>query len=200
MNLPKPQIDRETALQLWTDERSDYAKEQVVLNNTGLISYVLKSLNQNVLDEELYAIGIIGVCRAINEFDSSKGVRFDTYAVWAIRSEILHSFRKKRIVPAFSLDEPCELDNGEKVSYADMIADGKCFEEDVIAGMQFKEIMNLLSDREREIISLRMDGKTQNEIAEICGISQAQVSRIIKAAYKRCKKFWIWRIDYEIRD
>lgn len=188
MNLPKPQIDRETAMKLWIDEHSDYAKEQVVLNNQGMVGLVLKSLNLNPLDEDLYAIGLIGLVKTVNTFNPYKEVKFSTYATPIIRNEILMSFRKKRIIPAFSLDEPCNLDNGEEVSYADMIVDGKRFEKDVIADSLYEEIMDLLSDREREIVSLRMDGKTQNEIAEICGISQAQVSRIIKTAYKKCKK------------
>lgn len=188
MNFPKPQIGRETAIQLWIEEHSDYAKEQVVLNNIRLIPYVLKSLNQNVLDEDLFAIGIVGLCKAINGFDASKGVKFNTYAVWAIRNEILVSLRKKRIILAFSLDETYKLDNRKEISYSDMIADSKRFEEDVLADMQYEEIMNLLSDREREIVSLRMEDKTQYEIAEICGISQARVSKIIKDACKKCKK------------
>lgn len=188
MNMPKPQIDRETAMKLWIEEHSDYAKEQVVLSNTGLIPYVLKSLNQNVLDEDLFAIGIVGLCKAINGFDANRGVEFNTYAVRSIRNEILQSFRKKRVIPAFSLDEPYIFDNGEEVSYADMIAGSKNFEEDVIACMQFEEIINLLTDRERKIISLHMDGKAQNEIAKIFGISQAQVSRIIKSIYRKWRK------------
>lgn len=188
MNLPKPQIDRETAMQLWIEEHSDYAKEQVILNNQGMVGLVLKQLKLNPLDEDMYAIGLIGLMKTVNTFNTDKGVKFSAYATPIIRNEILMSFRKKRIIPAFSLDEPYQLDSGDEVFRADVIADSKRFEEDVIADSIYKEIMNLLSDREREIISLKMDGKTQNEIAGICGISQAQVSRIIKAAYKKCKK------------
>lgn len=45
MNLPKPTLDRDTAMKLWINEHSDYAKEQVVLNNVGMVGIVLKSLN-----------------------------------------------------------------------------------------------------------------------------------------------------------
>lgn len=188
MKLPKPKIDRETAMQLWIEEHSDYAKEQVVLNNVGIAGIVLKSLNLNPLDEDLYAIGLIGLVKTINTFNPDKGVKFSAYATPVIRNEILITFRKKHIIPAFSLDETYKLDNGEEVFYVGMIADDKCFEEDVIANMQYEEIMNLLSDRERKIISLRTDGKTQCEIADIIGVSQVHISRIIKAAHKKCKK------------
>lgn len=188
MNLPKPKLDRETAMKLWLEEHSDYAKEQVVLNNVGLVMFSLKSLNQNVFDEDLYATGIVGLCKAINGFDERKGVKFNTYAVWVIRGEISHSLGKKRIIPTFSLDEPCDLGNRGSVNFAEMVADSKQFEEEVIADMQMKQIFSKLSDREKKIISLSMGGKTQTEIAKICGISQAQVSRIRKSIHNKWRK------------
>lgn len=185
MNLPKPQIDRETAMKLWTEEHSDYAKEQLILNNQGMVGLVLKSLNLNPLDEDLFSIGLIGLVKTVNTFNPDKGVKFTTYATPIIRNEVLMSFRKKRIIHAFSLDEPCQLDSGDEVFRVDMIADNKRFEEDVIADSLYEEIMSLLTDKEQKIVSLKMDGKTQNEIAEICGISQSYISRIIKTVYKK---------------
>lgn len=95
MNLPKPTLNRETAMKLWIKERSDYAKEQVILNNTGMVGLVLKSLNLNTQDEDLYSIGMIGVVKAVNTFNPDKGVKFSTYATPIIRNEILMTFRKK---------------------------------------------------------------------------------------------------------
>ena len=188
MNLPKPTLDREDAMKLWIEERSDYAKEQVVLNNIGLVAFSLKSLNQNVFDEDLYDLGLAGLCKAINGFDESKGAKFDTYAVLVIRGEILHSLRKKRVISSFSLDEPYDLGNGKLVNFYEMIADNRRFEEEIIADMQMKQIFSTLSDREKKIISLSIDGKTQREIAEILGISQPFVSRIIKSIHNKWRK------------
>lgn len=188
MNFPQPTLDRETAMKLWIKEHSEYAKEQVILNNIRLIPLVIKSLNISLSDEDYYSVGIIGLTRAINEFDESKGNQFSTYAVWVIRNEILKTFRKKRIIPAFSLDEPYRLDNGELVDFLEAIVDSRGFEEEVIADVQEEKWISSLNEREKKIASLRMEGKTQMEIAKICGISQAQVSRIIKSAYKKWRK------------
>lgn len=188
MNFPIPTLDRETAMQLWIEEHSDYAKEQVVLNNTGMVGIVLKSLNLNPLDDDLFSIGIIGVVKAVNTFNPDKGFTFSGYATPVIRNEILMTFRKKRIIPAFSLDEPYDLRNGESVDFSEMIADNSRFEEEVIADIQMERMLSTLSDREKKIISLSMDGKTQMEIAEVCDISQSQVSRIIKSIYKKWRK------------
>lgn len=188
MNLPKPQIDRETAIKLWIEEHSVYAKEQVILNNVGMVGIVLKSLNLNPLDEDLFSIGLIGVIKAVNTFNPDKGFTFSAYATQIIRNEILMTFRKKRIIPAFSIDEPYELGNGESVDCSEMIADNRKFEDEVIADMQMKKMLSNLSDREKKIISLSMDGKTQREIGEILGLTQSYISRIIKSIYKKWRK------------
>ena len=188
MNLPKPKIERDTAMQLWIEEHSEYAKEQVVLNNIGMVGIVLKSLNLNPLDEDLFSIGLIGVVKAVNTFNQDKGFTFSAYATPIIRNEILMSFRNKRIIPAFSLDEPYDLGNGESVDFSEMIADSRRFEEEAIVDMQIEQIFSILSEREKKIITLSMHDKTQREIAWICGISQAQVSRIIKSVYKKWRK------------
>ena len=188
MKFPKPKLERETAMKLWIEEHSDYAKEQVILNNVGMVGLVLKSLNLNPLDDDLYSFGLIGVVKAVNTFNPDKGFTFSGYATPVIRNEILMTFRKKRIIPAFSLDEPYNLGNGKSVDFSEMIADGKRFEEEVIADIQIKQIFSNLSDREKKIISLSMDGKTQKEIAEILGISQSYVSIIIKSIYKKWRK------------
>lgn len=188
MKFPKPTLDREAAMKLWIEEHSDCAKEQVVLNNTGTVGFILKSLNLNPIDDDLFSVGLIGLVKAINTFNPDKGVKFTTYATPVIRNEILMTFRKKRIVPAFSFDEPYQLENGDLVNLSEVIADSRKFEEEVIADMQMEQIFSNLSDREKKIISLSMDRKTQREIAENCGISQAQVSRIIKSIYKKWRE------------
>lgn len=187
MNLPKPKIDRDSAMTLWISERSEYAKEQLVLNNTGLIGTILKSLSLNPADEDLFAIGLLGVVKAVNTFDSEKGFEFSTFATTIVKNELLMTFRKRRIVPAFSFDETYISKKGEEIDYSDMVSDGKNFENEIIEYINFQIILADLSERERKIILLSLDGKTQNEIAKICGISQAQVSRIIKSDYKKFK-------------
>ena len=94
MKFPKPKLDRESEMKLWIEKRSEYAKEQVVLNNVGMVGIVLKSLNLNPLDDDLLSIGLIGVIKAVNTFNQDKGVKFSTYATPVIRNEILMTFRK----------------------------------------------------------------------------------------------------------
>lgn len=176
-----------SAMELWISEHSDYAKEQLVLNNQGIIGTVLKSLNLNPLDEDLFATGLVGIVKATNKFDAEKGFAFSTYATQIVRNEILQLFRKKRIVPRFSLDEPCRSKDGVEVSYAEIIADDRRFDEEIIESVKFESVIKSLNEREKRIIFLKMDGEKQDEIANMCGISQAQVSRIIKKVREKIK-------------
>lgn len=185
MNLPNAKLDRKNALMLWCNERSDYAMEQVILGNQGLIGAVLKSLNQNPQDEDLFSIGIIGIVKALNSYDAEKGFEFSTYAATVVRNEILMSFRKKTVPISLSLEETCDLENGESIPYGDMVPCDGCFEEDVLSNHEICQNLGKLSERDRRILELRIQGKTQREISLIFGLSQSYVSRIIKEIRER---------------
>ena len=184
MNLPKPKLNNKSALDLWNQEHSEYAKEQIILCNQGMVGMILKKMNLNILDEDLFATGILGLVKAVNTFDFDKGFAFSTYAAMCIKNEILMTLRKKRVSIAFSLDDNANLGNEEEVPYLEIIACDRKFEEEVIENELFSEFQKLLSDTEKRIISLYLNDKKQKEIAEILGISQAHVSRILKKLFE----------------
>lgn len=185
MNLPKAEIDKDTAMELWKSEHSEYAKAQLILSNIGLIGTVLKSFGLSVFDDDLYATGIVGLVKAVNTFDTEKGFKFSTYATATIRNEILMTFRKKRVDIFCSLDDLIDFENGSDATYADIISDRVSIEEDVISNMMIQSVLNQLSDKERKIIGLYSGGKTQGEISSLTGLSQSYVSRIIKGVRKK---------------
>ncbi|MFI3237636.1 MAG: RNA polymerase sporulation sigma factor SigG [Lachnospiraceae bacterium] len=84
-----------------------------------------------------------------------------------------------------SLYEPIYTDGGDTLYVMDQISDKKCKEELWVEHIALLDAMKRLASREKEIITLRFfDGKTQMEVAEYIGISQAQVSRLEKNALK----------------
>lgn len=188
MRYPKPEISREEALKLWNEDHSDYAKEQVILNNAGMIGIILKSMNLNPLDEDLFQTGMIGLVKAVNTFNPDKGVKFSAYAAPIIRNEILMTLRKKRIIPAFSLDEEYQLDNGETIPRGNMIASEKRFEELSDSKFDFDAFFKELSDREKKIVLLSMNGVKQMDIAQDIGVTQSQISRILKGIRKKIER------------
>lgn len=188
MRYPKPELDRESAMKLWIEEHSDYAKEQVVLNNVGMVGFVLKSLNLNPLDEDLIQIGLIGLTKTINTFNPDKNVKFSTYAVPIIRNEILMPLRQKRIVPDFSLDEEYRLNNGYGVPYADTIPSAQRFEDLVHFKIDLDSKISGMSKMEKRILNLSANGKTQYQIAKEMGLSQSYISRILKKIQNELSK------------
>ena len=89
-----------------------------------------------------------------------------------------------------SLFEPVYTEGGDTLYVMDQISDKKNREEKWIENLSLREAMQRLSDRERNIIEMRFyEGKTQMEVAEEVGISQAQVSRLEKNALKSMKNF-----------
>ncbi len=88
-----------------------------------------------------------------------------------------------------SLFDPVYHDGNETVMIMDQISDVKNSDEKWLTGVSISEAMRQLSERERKILMLRFyEGKTQIEVSEEIGISQAQVSRLEKNAIKELKK------------
>ena len=91
------------------------------------------------------------------------------------------------IVEPVSLYEPLFSDGNDTVYVMDQIGDN-IDDKDWIDEISMKDAIKNLNDREKKIIGLRFfKGKTQMEVAEEIGISQAQVSRIEKNALNRIK-------------
>lgn len=89
-----------------------------------------------------------------------------------------------------SLFEPVYTDGGDTLYVMDQVRDKKNKEEIWVEGISIGEAIKSLSDRERYIVKLRFfNGKTQMEVANMVGISQAQVSRLEKNALKAMKKY-----------
>ncbi|MEE1002813.1 MAG: RNA polymerase sporulation sigma factor SigG [Acutalibacteraceae bacterium] len=91
------------------------------------------------------------------------------------------------IIEPVSLYEPVYSDGGDTIYVLDQVGD-KNDDENWIDEILFKQSMKNLPERERSIINLRFfEGKTQTEVANEIGISQAQVSRLEKGALERIK-------------
>jgi RNA polymerase sporulation-specific sigma factor len=88
-----------------------------------------------------------------------------------------------------SLFEPIYHDGGDPIYVMDQVGDERENERIWLESIAIKEGIGRLGDREKRIISLRFfQGKTQMEVADEIGISQAQVSRLEKAALKNMRK------------
>lgn len=93
------------------------------------------------------------------------------------------------IVAPISLYEPVYSDNGDSLYVIDQLSDVMSGDEHWLENIALAEALKVLNEREYLIITMRFfKNKTQMEIAEKIGISQAQVSRLEKAALERMRK------------
>ncbi len=106
------------------------------------------------------------------------------------KEEIVNAL--EAITEPISLYEPVYNDGGssESLYVMDQVRDERNNDEAWLEDIALREAMKRLNERERSIINMRFyKGKTQMEIAEEIGISQAQVSRLEKGALDRIKKY-----------
>ena len=93
------------------------------------------------------------------------------------------------IVAPISLYEPVYTDNGDSIYVIDQLSDLTSRDEMWLESIALQEALKVLNERERTIIDMRFfKNKTQMEIAQEIGISQAQVSRLEKGALQRMRK------------
>lgn len=98
-------------------------------------------------------------------------------------------FALDAIQDPISLFEPIYHDGGDAIFVMDQISDSKNLDDGWLENISIKEGMKKLTDREKLILNLRFfQGRTQMEVADEIGISQAQVSRLEKTALKHMRK------------
>ena len=103
------------------------------------------------------------------------------------REEVV--FAMDAVVDPVSLYEPVYSDSGDTLCVMDQVGDRLNTDESWIEQIALKDAMDRLSQREKRILAMRFyQGKTQMEVSQEIGISQAQVSRLEKSAISSIKK------------
>ena len=88
-----------------------------------------------------------------------------------------------------SLFDPVYSDGGDPLTVMDQVMDNRNTESNWMEHIALRNAFRSLGSREKQILSLRFyDGKTQVEVANVLGISQAQVSRLEKSAIGTMRK------------
>jgi len=201
-DLLPPPLSREEEVDLVRKVHSGdmQARATMIERNLRLVVYIARKFeNTGISIEDLISIGTIGLIKAVNSFNPDKNIKLATYASRCIENEILMHLRKtanqKTEIP---FDEPLSTDwNGNELLLSDILGTEsdlvmKPMEEDADRQL-LAEALEKLSEREREIITLRfgLGGRrehTQKEVAEHMGISQSYISRLEKRIIARLKR------------
>ena len=216
-------------------------KEEIVNSNLRLVlSIVNKFNNRGEQVDDIFQVGVIGLLKAIDNFNTELDVQFSTYAVPMIIGEIKRFLRdtsvfritrsvrdlayqiskikeeyikkenrditikelceilkkdKEDIIIAIdsmakpiSLNEIMYNDSGDTITFMEKIKDETDEMGNLLDKIATKEILEYINEEERDVIIKRyFKDKTQSEIAKELGISQAQISRMEKAALLKMK-------------
>lgn len=232
--------EKKTELLKKTRAGDKAAREELIQGNLRLVlSVIQKFMSRGAPADDLFQVGVVGLIKAIDNFDVNLDVKFSTYAVPMISGELRRYLRdnnalrvsrstrdlaykamqareklmnennneptpaeiskeiganKSDVVIALesisepvSIYEPVYSSSGDAVYMLDQLGDSSS-DEGWIDELLLREAIKTLSDREKNILYLRFyQGKTQVEVANEIGISQAQVSRLEKNALSRIK-------------
>lgn len=177
------------------------ARNKLVEHNLRLVAHIVKKYNNLERDmDDLISIGTIGLIKAVNTYDESKGNRLVTYASRCIENELLMLLRReKKCSKEVSLYEPIGTDKeGNEISLLDII---HCEDENILnllvyssnVKRLYEEVAALPDLREKQVLILRYglyggEEMPQREVARLLGISRSYVSRIEKRALEHLRK------------
>ena len=175
------------------------ARQQLIEHNLRLVAHIIKKYYAGAQNQEdLVSIGTIGLIKAVDTFDETKGPRLATYAARCSETEILMHFRAaKKAAQDVSLSEPIDTDSeGRPLTLMDVLAQEDTIVDDLDRKVNIEKlgryIRESLDPREREIIALRygLCGRplTQWQIAERLDISRSYVSRLETKALTKLRR------------
>lgn len=198
-SFPKPLsvAEEQAALQAMAAGDSA-ARQRLIEHNLRLVAHIIKKYYANARDQEdLVSIGTIGLIKAVDTFDPTKGLRLATYAARCVENEILMHFRAaKKSAQDISLSEPIDSDSeGRPLTLMDVLAQDDTILDDLDKKINSEKLERYIREalelREQTVIRMRygLGGRelTQRQVARHLGISRSYVSRLETKALKKLR-------------
>lgn len=192
MDLP-PALPREEQIRYFQDlsHGDNIAREKLIKHNLRLVVRIIETRFGYYDLDDLFSIGVIGLIKSVDGFDLSKETEFSSYASSWIYGEIKRYLRDTPKIPIMSIEKAVEAEHdGSEAKISDLLSD----ERDLALDYETKDIYRILNDivdglpeRKREVVKLYFGfydniPKSQKEVAEITGLDQPYVSRLLKKA------------------
>ena len=160
-----------------TDEQKKLVEE-----NHALIYQVIRDMGLPI--EEHYDLGAIGLCKAAIHYKSDK-TSFSTFAYTCIKNEIMYDYRtrkyKKRAMNEWLISYETRVrskDGAEELTWVDQLKSDVSVENEALSHVMYTELIDQLGKTDSKVIPLFRLGLKQREIAEIMGVTQANISRV----------------------
>ena len=173
------------------------ARDVLINHNLRLVAHIVKKFQNSLEADDLISVGTIGLIKAIESFDYTKGAQLSTYASRCIENEILMLIRaNKRHKDVISLNTTYNgKSDGDELTLEDILVcdeeDG--FEKAVETSCMYDQVVSVMKKNltpvELEVIKHRYglegyEALTQKEVADIFGYSRSYISRIENKALK----------------
>ena len=181
----------------WHDNNDESARDKIILGNIKFaisISVKYISIDPAYDSDDLLQIAIIGLIKAVDSFDYTRGYSFTTYSRRIISNELNMLWRRFKYLPLIlSLDAPINSLDTNGIILRDILIDRDTnIEMDVeysIMSTLIESELDCLSERDKNIIIDRFGLNntiplTQQKCAEKYGVSQASICRIVLKSLK----------------
>ena len=172
-------------------EDKEYRK-RLVEDNIGLAYLALKKFKLN--SEEYFDVAAIGLCKAANTFDTSRGLAFSTYAMFVISNELKVVYRgltNQKHIPEYAI---CSyntevLEDSDKTFIEYNVQSSQSIENDIVLKLVVQQVVDSLSAKEQCLFNLIMQGYTQYEVARYLNVSQSLVAKVMKKIRVKAKTY-----------
>jgi len=172
-------------------------KDKLANEHINLAHYFARKYSYMPFEyEDLLSTALFGFTKALNAFDPSRGIKFTTLAGRAIQSE-MYKFNRdknagKRKGKNVSLNQVVYYGtDGSEITLMDMLTDETEQTDWKGINKAIDQALQFMKEREKKAFILYSAGKTQREVSEELGISQMQVSRLVRKAFQRVKnEYW----------
>lgn len=200
-SFPKPlSAEKEAECIRLTKQGDKEARDLLISHNMRLVAHIAKKYSSTIETDDLISVGSIGLIKAVNTFDNSKGIQLATFAARCIENEILMLLRaNKKFKNDVSLSDPVGTDkDGNELTLIDLL----CEKEDSVFAEVDKSIerdkflkflKEVLTEREFIVMVMRYGLKgnrsyAQREVARHLKISRSYISRIEKKAIEKLRE------------
>ena len=194
-------IDSQALFERWQEQGDHAARAELIRRFTPLARKLARRYTgAHEPFDDLLQVATVGLVKAVDGFDRSRGSAFSSYAVPTIVGELKRYFRDlgwSVHVPRGAQEMALKVENAHqelvgrlgRAPTVNVLAEylELSIDEVVDASLTIARAARYLSPRERRVLELRFAGDlTQTQIAAEIGVSQMQVSRILRTALENC--------------
>lgn len=161
--------------------------------------------------DELLSISYVAFIKAYDIYDINKNIKFTTFLYRIVTNELLKNYRysENGVIKygqrgiEISFNTPVKKDkHGNEMTILETLSEENNSHDDLYGNPEdyyiksddkkklFEIINNELNDKEKRVIELRLQEKTQYEIADILGLNQSYISRYLKSIMKKINKYF----------